>query len=122
MRTVFFSAVLASLVGAIIASIAQRTPSPLPSYALGSSAVYHAEVALALFVATYLAIAVLWLTFQGRTFTKFTGPGGIGAEAEALGAATGAVGDAVGQLEAEVVEPLMRAVSDLEQRVTRQGG
>jgi len=121
-RTVFFSVVLAALVGAVIASAAETAPIPVPNFALGSAAVYHVEVALVLFAAAYVPIATLWLAFQGRAFTKLTGPGGIGAEAEALGDATGAMEDAVVQLEQKVIQPLARAVTDLEQRVTNLGG
>jgi hypothetical protein len=117
-RAVFFAVVLAALVAAVIGSVAQETPSPLPDYALNSSAVYHVEIALALFVASYAAIAAVWLAFQGRAFTKLTGPGGIGAEAEALGDATSAIGDAVGELQQGVIRPLAEAVTDLERRVS----
>jgi hypothetical protein len=113
-RALFFGIVLAGLAGAVVASIAQDTPRDLPDYALNSAAVYHIEIALVLFVAVYAAIAAVWLAYQGRAFTKLTGPGGIGAEAEPL---TEAI-QAVTNLEAQVGEPLVTAVEDLEQRVS----
>jgi hypothetical protein len=110
-RVLFFAIVLAGLAGAVVASIAQDTPRDVPDYALNSPAVYHMEIALALFVASYAAIAAVWLAYQGRAFTRLTGPGGIGAEAEPLTEAIQAVTTQVGQ-------PLVTAVEDLDQRVS----
>jgi hypothetical protein len=110
--------VLAALAAAVVASIGQQEPSPAPDYALNSPAIYHVEIALALFVAAYAAIAAVWLAYQGRAFTKLTGPGGIGAEAEPLGDAIQAVTD----LEEQVVRPLVTAVGELERRVASLEG
>jgi hypothetical protein len=68
------AAIVLSLVGGL------RTPIPAdgaPAYALQASIVYRIEVALAVFVALYLAAVTLRLAWYGRTFTRV---GASGAE------------------------------------------
>jgi hypothetical protein len=116
-RQVFGGAVALALIAAIVASVAAETPDPVPSYALDSPAVYHLEIALAMFVVAYAGIAAVWLAWQGRAFTKLTGPAGIGAEAEALNVTS----DAVATLQQDVITPLSEAIDDLEHRLIQAG-
>lgn len=64
------SAVIAVTVGALASP-----PRDVPTYALDSIVVYKCEVALALFLASYLLLVATLLAMQGRTIGKISTTG-----------------------------------------------
>jgi hypothetical protein len=89
---------------------------PEPGWTLGSAAVHQAGVVLALFVAFYLILTLLYFAAQGRAFTKF-GVAGATAEApETLAQAAETNVAAVEELTA-ALKDLSQAVADHENRL-----
>jgi hypothetical protein len=81
LRTLFGALCFVALgVAAYLGLTTVDTDDPEPGWALGSPAVHRVGVVVALFLAFYLVLVVLFYAVQGRPFTKFSGPGGTGVE------------------------------------------
>jgi len=66
----FFSLIAAAAHVAAACGFIAVVPCPTPVYALQSRIVYHAEVAVAVFAATYLVAICIRLAWHGRTLTR----------------------------------------------------
>jgi hypothetical protein len=74
----FALVVVGAIALALVGGLTTPTPNDgVPAYALEASIVYKIEIALAIFVALYIAVITLRLAWYGRTFTRV---GASGAE------------------------------------------
>ncbi len=86
-RRLLPAVVLLALAGSLVGACTAPTPARLPAVALGSVLVWRAEVAAALFAASYAAIVALRLALHGETLTRV---GRDGIEVPRVGAAKAA--------------------------------
>jgi hypothetical protein len=73
----FFWAALAPVAPATFAGI--TTEGRAPDVAMQSDLLYRTEVALGIFIAGYLVVALLWLAYHGQ-LARLTLPGGAGVD------------------------------------------
>jgi hypothetical protein len=71
----FAGLVLSAAVAALLTGAQASPPRDVPTYALDSVVVYKCEVALALFLASYLFVVAILLAMQGRTVGRVSTSG-----------------------------------------------
>ncbi len=100
------------LAASIVLSVAAGSPDPLPGAALGSTAMLFAERAVAIFVALFLGLLVIYRGFLGELPDERSGRGVKYAERDAVDQLRSELSDAIEQLR-ENQETLRDAVEEI---------